>query len=950
MAEDTQLVRIIVETNAGEAAAQLDTLAKSQERVAGSADGMATSADRATAASTDEAIALERLAAASARTAAIQDRSAAQVTATQETAAARQQAITEQSAARQQAIAEESAARQQAIADRAAAQVAATQEQSAARTAAIQEQSSLRLQAMQDSAQARVTARSAEHHKQLQKWGKWFTYGALGIGAASLKLGADFQTYMTQAVTGANEPLRNLKSDMSALEGQAGNLGVPLNTLAQGFYVVSSAGFHGAAGVNVLVAATKAAKIEGANASDVVNALTSAMNAYHISGKNATAVTNEFLAAVSRGKMRLGDLAPALATILPVAAAAHISLPEVLGMIASQTAQGVSPAEATLQLRQEVHSLTSPNSIQNAYWGQLGLNQQGVMNSVHTKGLFATQQMLIAATLRHMGKNGDVLLSAYNRSQSAQQDLATMISAAKGPARTAMEEYASGKLTRRQFYKVVGTGMSGAEEQQFMTLFQSSNGFNRLLRSGVPGSQPLIAMLTHVFGTTEAAQVALETGMGSQGAVTLADINAARRAGLNNKSVDGWKLLQGTLNQMLDQMRYGAEAALAKIGIKAIPILEHILRAIGDVAKWLGQNKGALVAVAAIPAILSAYFLKHKLVDPTYKGVRTFANDAHRLGSRAWNLLHGRGFKTSVEKWGTKAAKDLGGGAGRAMGADVFSAAVEQFSVAVEKFSLGSGLGSAGGDGAMLAGDATALEAGAAGSAEAEGGSLLAMAGPIGAIVAGVAVLGVGIYELYKHWAPFRHAVKDVAHWIGHAVTAVGHFLKRAFHVAAPFLKAAGAVLLITTGIGPLIVLVRELVKHWTGVKEVIGAIFRAITNITEVALSPFLWITKEIAKHWHDISAFLGPISHIVGGIIHAGDSVWNSIFGGGGSGGHHQHHHHQHHHVASTQPALAHAHHGTTNVTIHVHGAHDPKQTAREVVKHIKRHNAVNGHHGSH
>src|SRR6185437_7987112 len=84
---------------------------------------------------------------------------------------------------------------------------------------------------------------------------KGLAVGVVGIGGIAVKMAGDFQESMTQLVTGAGESESNLKSVSNGILAMAGQVGESTTKLAAGMYMVESAGFHGAQGLQVLKAA-----------------------------------------------------------------------------------------------------------------------------------------------------------------------------------------------------------------------------------------------------------------------------------------------------------------------------------------------------------------------------------------------------------------------------------------------------------------------------------------------------------------------------------------------------------------------------------------------------------------------------------------------------------------------------------------------------------------------
>lgn len=186
--------------------------------------------------------------------------------------------------------------------------------------------------------------------------------GAIAVGAISVKMAGDFQTSMTQLVTGAGESRDNIGLVSKGILSMAGEVGISAQQLAAGMYNIESAGYHGAAALNVLKASAEGAKVGGADMATVADALTTALNAYKGSGLNANQVTNDLVATVASGKMHMQDLASSLGAVLPAASAAHVGLQDVTAAIATMTSQGTPAADAATYLRQTMLQLENPSA------------------------------------------------------------------------------------------------------------------------------------------------------------------------------------------------------------------------------------------------------------------------------------------------------------------------------------------------------------------------------------------------------------------------------------------------------------------------------------------------------------------------------------------------------------------------------------------------------------
>jgi TP901 family phage tail tape measure protein len=201
---------------------------------------------------------------------------------------------------------------------------------------------------------------------------------------------ASFEQQMVKLVGTAGESDTAIKAVSAGVLQMAGDVGYGASELADGLYLVESAGYHGQNGLNVLRQSAMAAKAENADLATVANAVTTALNAYGLQAADASHVTDILLTATSQGKMTFQDLAGSLDQVLPVASAAKIGLNEVAAAIATQTAQGTPAVVAATNLAYAIKGLEVPSSSAAGVIESLGLKTDHFANELQQKGLLKT--------------------------------------------------------------------------------------------------------------------------------------------------------------------------------------------------------------------------------------------------------------------------------------------------------------------------------------------------------------------------------------------------------------------------------------------------------------------------------------------------------------------------------------------------------------------------------
>lgn len=234
----------------------------------------------------------------------------------------------------------------------------------------------------------------------------------VGAGVATVKVAGDFQESTTQLVTGAGESEKALGMVRNGLLNMAGQVGVSAADLSKGLYLIESAGFHGAAGLNILKVAAEGAKVGNADMETVANSVTSALKAYHKPASDAASVTNTLIATVAHGKTHMQDLASSLGNVLPISAALHVPLSEVGGAMATMTAQGTNAAKAATALRFLMMNLVNPTHKAASAMQDVGLTSKQVADTLSHKGINAALTLMTDAVAKKFPRGSAAYVQA----------------------------------------------------------------------------------------------------------------------------------------------------------------------------------------------------------------------------------------------------------------------------------------------------------------------------------------------------------------------------------------------------------------------------------------------------------------------------------------------------------------------------------------------------------
>lgn len=593
--------------------------------------------------------------------------------------------------------------------------------------------------------------------------------GAVAVGVKTTKMAADFQTGMTSLQTGAGESAANMKMVGDGILNMAGQVGESTSSLVDGMYHIESAGFHGAAGLNVLKTAAEGAKVGNADLDTMGKTLVGTMNSYGMAGDKASSMMNQLIATTASGDMRMQDLASSLGNVTPVAAAAGVNFAQVGGAVATMTSQNMSAQQATQDLAFLIRNLANVSPAAAKEMSALGLNAQQVQQDLGKKGLTGTLDELTSAITRRMGPSGLVLQSAFNTSKSAMADAKVMLESLPPQMTKMATAYLNGSITQKEWTaSLKGLSPEAANQgKQFATLVKEATGFSDIIKQGGPAAQTYTAALSEMTGgaTGLNASLMLTGPNASVFASNVKTIGDAAKA--TGGQVTGWDTVQKTFNQRLAEAKGHVEALGIKLGTALIPVVERVATVVMSVVTWFGKHRDIALAVAAVvggalTVAMGAYFVK------VAKGLIDSA-----VGFGKFVLSSGKAMLT----------------AGKA----VAEFAVEMASMAAEAAT------------AFLSMAAEALTwAGQMALAGAE--ALL----PFWPIIAVVAAVGAAAYLLYKYWDQVWGFIKEV--------------VSAAFGWIRDHIKLIIAVLL-----GPLGLAIDAVWTHWKWIWNLIKVVSKAV-------------------------------------------------------------------------------------------------------------------------
>lgn len=222
----------------------------------------------------------------------------------------------------------------------------------------------------------------------------------VAAGIAGVKMASSYNEAVEQLATGAGESQKNLAMVSSGMKAIAIDVAQTPMAMAQGMFMIESAGYHGKAGLDVLKSAAEGAATGGAEMETVASALTTAMTDYNIPATRANAVTSALIETVASGKMHLQDLASSLGKVMPQASALGLSFQDVTGALATMTNAGLSARLASQHLSNTLLALSAPSTTATAAMSQVGLTSQQVKDALDGPGGLGAALSLIE---QHVG-------------------------------------------------------------------------------------------------------------------------------------------------------------------------------------------------------------------------------------------------------------------------------------------------------------------------------------------------------------------------------------------------------------------------------------------------------------------------------------------------------------------------------------------------------------------
>lgn len=271
----------------------------------------------------------------------------------------------------------------------------------------------------------RVSKKLTKFGNQMKSVGKSMTRNVsmplAGIGLASIKLAADFETSMTKIATLVGASAEELRGYESAIKSLSVQTGTSAQQLAEGLFFITSAGFSGQEALDALEVSAKGAALGMGEMSDVSNALTSIMTAYASQGMTAAEAGDLLHETLKQGKFEASEFMGKLGSVIPVAAAAGISMEELGAASATMSKLSGDAAGTLTAMRSLMLGLLKPSEKQKEVLESIGLTTEE-LSSMMDESLMETLQFLF----QNLEGNNEALLNVFGSSKAVTGALSTM--------------------------------------------------------------------------------------------------------------------------------------------------------------------------------------------------------------------------------------------------------------------------------------------------------------------------------------------------------------------------------------------------------------------------------------------------------------------------------------------------------------------------------------------
>ena len=252
------------------------------------------------------------------------------------------------------------------------------------------------------------------------------------LGAASIKMGIDFQASMLKIQTQAGGSAADVKQLSAAVLNLAPSTEQGPLQLADALFHLKSVGLDNVQAMQALKTASDLAAVGGANLEDTTNAIAAAWRSGISGAQNFGQAAATVNAIIGAGNMRMADFVTAMGTgVLSAATTFGVSLKQVGGALALMTDEGVPAVDAATRLKMSFSLLGAPSKAAAAQLKTIGLTGLQLANTMRgptglvgtigllkshldAAGLSASQQAILLSHAFGGGRSSSAILTMIN--------------------------------------------------------------------------------------------------------------------------------------------------------------------------------------------------------------------------------------------------------------------------------------------------------------------------------------------------------------------------------------------------------------------------------------------------------------------------------------------------------------------------------------------------------
>ena len=240
-------------------------------------------------------------------------------------------------------------------------------------------------------------------------------------GGASIKMAIDFEASMTKIQTLVGATGEQMNQYAKGVASISSTTAVAQKDLADGLFFITSAGLSGQEALDALEVSAKAGAMGMGEMDSIANALTSVMTAYADENMTAARAGDLLHETLKQGKFDAGQFMDKLGSVIPVAAAAGISMEELGAASATMSKLSGDAAGTLTSMKSLMMALLKPSEQQKEILEGLGLTTDD-LGKMMDESLMGTLQFLFD----NLEGNNEQLLTMFGSSKAVIGALSTM--------------------------------------------------------------------------------------------------------------------------------------------------------------------------------------------------------------------------------------------------------------------------------------------------------------------------------------------------------------------------------------------------------------------------------------------------------------------------------------------------------------------------------------------